>query len=72
LLDSCSSELSSLHFWPDFWDPPQYQLELLSFGKARELAQMEYRDFSTLLGERNITRHYTEIELAEDLDYAHR
>ncbi|AVP89549.1 MULTISPECIES: UPF0175 family protein [unclassified Synechocystis] len=47
-------------------------MELLSFGKARELAQMEYRDFSTLLGERNITRHYTEIELAEDLDYAHR
>mgnify|MGYP001806779303 CR=1 FL=1 len=49
-----------------------YQQELLSFGKARELAQMEYRDFATLLGERNITRHYTEIELAEDLDYAHR
>ncbi|MBE9175514.1 UPF0175 family protein [Synechocystis salina LEGE 06155] len=49
-----------------------YQQELLSFGKARELAQIEYRDFSALLGERKITRHYTEMELAEDLDYARR
>lgn len=32
-----------------------YQQELLFFGKAQELAQTEYRDFSTLLGERNIT-----------------
>jgi predicted HTH domain antitoxin len=48
-----------------------YQQELLSFGKARELAQMEYRDFAALLGERDIPRHYTETELTEDLDYAH-
>lgn len=48
-----------------------YQQELLSFGKARELAQMEHRDFAALLGERNILRHYTETELIEDLEYAH-
>jgi predicted HTH domain antitoxin len=48
-----------------------YQQELLSLGKARELAQMDYRDFSTLLGERDIPRHYTEVELDEDLTYAH-
>jgi predicted HTH domain antitoxin len=48
-----------------------YQQELLSFGKARELAQIEHRDFAALLGERDIPRHYTETELTEDLDYAH-
>jgi predicted HTH domain antitoxin len=44
--------------------------ELLSFGKARELANLDHRQFSQLLGERNIPRHYSETELAEDLDYA--
>lgn len=47
-----------------------YQQELLSFGKARELAKMEYYDFSKLLGERNISRHYSSTELEEDLSYA--
>lgn len=47
-----------------------YQQELLSFGKARELAQMEYRAFAELLGERAINRHYEEAELIEDLHYA--
>ena len=49
-----------------------YQQELLSFGKARELAQMEHYQFSELLAERNITRHYTQQELEEELSYARR
>jgi predicted HTH domain antitoxin len=47
-----------------------YAQELLSFGKARELANLDHRQFSQLLGDRNIPRHYSETELAEDLDYA--
>ncbi len=47
-----------------------YQQELLSFGKARELADMEHHQFSQLLGERGINRHYTQQELEEDLNYA--
>ncbi|MGB5593733.1 MAG: UPF0175 family protein [Crocosphaera sp.] len=47
-----------------------YQQELLSFGKAKELAEMEHYEFSQLLGERKITRHYTQQELEEDLSYA--
>jgi predicted HTH domain antitoxin len=47
-----------------------YAQELLSFGKACELAKFDYRQFSQLVGERNISRHYSESELTEDLDYA--
>jgi predicted HTH domain antitoxin len=55
-----------------------YAQELLSFGKARELANLDHWQFSQLLGvgrrpvfdQRNIPRHYSETELAEDLDYA--
>jgi predicted HTH domain antitoxin len=47
-----------------------YAQDLLSFGKARELANLDYRQFSQLLGERNIARHYSEPELIEDLNYA--
>jgi len=49
-----------------------YAQELLSFGKARELANLDHWQFSQLLGERNIPRHYSETELAEDLNYARR
>ncbi|NES87472.1 MAG: UPF0175 family protein [Moorea sp. SIO2B7] len=49
-----------------------YQQELLSFGKARELANMGHYEFSQLLGERNINRHYSQQELEEDLNYARR
>jgi predicted HTH domain antitoxin len=47
-----------------------YAQDLLSFGKARELASLDHHQFSQLLGERNILRHYGEEELTEDLDYA--
>ena len=57
-----------------------YAQDLLSFGKARELANLDHWQFSQLLGDgrrpvfdhRNIPRHYSETELTEDLDYAHR
>ncbi|MFW6359713.1 MAG: UPF0175 family protein [Chroococcales cyanobacterium] len=49
-----------------------YSQELLSFGKARELAQMGHYEFSQLVGKRRILRHYTEEELQEDLNYARR
>jgi predicted HTH domain antitoxin len=47
-----------------------YARDILSFGKARELAEMSKREFHELLGEREIPRHYTEAELDEDLEYA--
>ncbi|MBR8834068.1 MAG: UPF0175 family protein [Stigonema ocellatum SAG 48.90 = DSM 106950] len=47
-----------------------YTQELLSFGKARELARMEKYEFAKLLGERGIDRHYGAAELEDDLNYA--
>lgn len=47
-----------------------YARDILSFGKARTLAEMSSQEFHELLGEREIPRHYTEEELTEDLDYA--
>jgi len=47
-----------------------YGQELLSFGKARELAQMGHYEFSQLLASRDILRHYGVQELEEDLTYA--
>lgn len=47
-----------------------YARDILSFGKARALADLSKHDFHKLLGERNIPRHYTEAELAEDTEYA--
>ncbi len=49
-----------------------YREGMLSFGKARELADMSRREFHRLLGERSVERHYTDEELAEDLEYAQR
>ncbi len=47
-----------------------YQRQVLSLGKARELAQMTYWEFEELLGRRKISRHYSEEDLQEDLRYA--
>ena len=47
-----------------------YAQGILSFGKAAELAEVSRYAFADLAGERNIPRHYTAVELAEDLDYA--
>lgn len=47
-----------------------YQREVLSFGKAAELAGLSQLRFGLALTDRGISRHYTEQEVAEDLEYA--
>jgi predicted HTH domain antitoxin len=47
-----------------------YREEYLSFGKARELAGLSKTEFHRLLGEREVERHYTEDDLALDVEYA--
>ncbi|OFV67476.1 MAG: protein belonging to Uncharacterized protein family UPF0175 [Candidatus Syntrophoarchaeum caldarius] len=47
-----------------------YQRGIISMGKARKLAEMGKWEFIEVLGERKITRHYTEKELEEDLTFA--
>jgi predicted HTH domain antitoxin len=49
-----------------------YAQEILSFGKARELAGMDKYEFGLLLGRRDIPRHYDEEDLDDDLEYAYR
>ncbi|NJR63617.1 MAG: UPF0175 family protein [Cyanobacteria bacterium CRU_2_1] len=44
-----------------------YQKGLLSFGKARELAQMTKWEFHSLLGDEEIERSYDLEELESDL-----
>ncbi len=46
-----------------------YDRNMLSFGKARELAQMNKWDFHELLGKRHIERHYDLESFNEDLSY---
>ncbi len=48
-----------------------YSQDLLSFGKSRELAQLDKYAFGRLLGERGISRHYGQSELEDDFSYAH-
>ena len=47
-----------------------YQRGVLPIGKARVLAQMTRWEFEELLGQRRISRHYTDVDLAEDIQYA--
>lgn len=47
-----------------------YQREILSFGKAAELARLSQFRFGHALAERGVTRHYTDADVAEDLAYA--
>ena len=49
-----------------------YARGILSFGKARELAQLSKYEFGQLLGKRDIPRHYNAEDLADDLNYARR
>jgi predicted HTH domain antitoxin len=48
-----------------------YSQQILSFGKACELATLERAAFAQLLAGRDIPRHYTPDDLADDLTYAH-
>ena len=47
-----------------------YAQGILSFGKARELTGLSKHEFSQLLGERHIPRHYDTTDLADDVTYA--
>jgi len=47
-----------------------YTQDLLSFGKARELAQLDKYSFGQLLAQRDISRHYSVQELEDDIAYA--
>ncbi|HJH30209.1 MAG TPA: UPF0175 family protein [Methanosarcinaceae archaeon] len=46
-----------------------YQRGVLSSGKACALAEMTRWEFDELLGRYGISRHYTEQNLDEDIDY---
>jgi predicted HTH domain antitoxin len=47
-----------------------YTQDILSFGKARELAEMDKYEFGQLLAFRGVVRHYGFAELDDDLSYA--
>ena len=47
-----------------------YAQQILSFGKARQLAGLDHSAFGRLLAERQIPRHYDEEDLKHDLAYA--
>jgi predicted HTH domain antitoxin len=47
-----------------------YAQSILPLGKASELAGISRFGFAELLGQREIPRHYTEQDLAQDLEYA--
>lgn len=47
-----------------------YSQDLISLGKAAELANCDRYRFSAELARRKINRHYSEEELDEDLQYA--
>lgn len=44
-----------------------FQQEKLSFGKARELAGLDFWAFQQILGSRGIAPHYDVAELHEDV-----
>lgn len=46
-----------------------YAQGILSFGKARELANMDKLEFGLLLGKRKLPRHYNSEDLQDDLAY---
>jgi predicted HTH domain antitoxin len=46
-----------------------YAQSILPFGKASELAEVSRHKFADLLGERGLPRHYSEDDLAQDLEY---
>ncbi|MBI5304996.1 MAG: UPF0175 family protein [Chloroflexi bacterium] len=47
-----------------------YARGILSFGKARELANLNKYEFGLLLGKRGIPRHYSAEDLQDDVSYA--
>ena len=47
-----------------------YQRKVLSLGKARLLAGMTRWEFEEQLGKRQVYRHYSQVDLQEDIRYA--
>ena len=47
-----------------------YAQEVLSFGKARELAGVSRYEFGQLLSKRGVARHYGWKKVEDDLAYA--
>lgn len=47
-----------------------YSQHFLPFGKARNLARLTKWEFAELLGRRDIERHYDELSLQEDAEFA--
>lgn len=45
-----------------------YAQNIFTFGQARRLANLSVWEFQQLLGEYNIQRHYSETELALDIE----
>jgi len=48
-----------------------YQQGILSFGKARQFCNLNKWEFQKELGLRQITRHYEEKDLEEDIKFAY-
>jgi Uncharacterised protein family (UPF0175). len=46
-----------------------YQRGVLPLGKARLMARMTRWEFEELLGRHKILRHYTDVDLEEDIAY---
>ncbi|WP_413173544.1 UPF0175 family protein [Anabaena azotica] len=44
-----------------------YAQNIFTFGQARRLANLSVWEFQQLLGNRKIQRHYTEVDLLEDV-----
>ncbi|WP_013334956.1 UPF0175 family protein [Gloeothece verrucosa] len=44
-----------------------YEQNIFTFGQARRLANLSIWEFQQLLGQKNISRHYDEEDLAQDL-----
>ena len=47
-----------------------YRRGALSFGKAKELADLSKEEFHSVLGDREVERHYSDEDLKDDLSYA--
>lgn len=47
-----------------------YAQDILSFGKSRELAEMDKYEFGQLLSRRGVVRHYDSAAFDDDLSYA--
>jgi predicted HTH domain antitoxin len=47
-----------------------YDQLILPFGKAAELAAVSRSRFADLLAERGLPRHYSQDDLAQDIEYA--